>query len=919
MKDLVLFLVLFYPLLSSGSAEMWHLKNTGFQFQREVSDIENRWYQSRPGVDLDLPDMNQVSLKKTPVVAIIDYGIDTSHPQLKSQFYLNEAECVNGEAPLSPTQDKDGNGLVGDCKGWNFTAAAGREARVVDDSGHGTHLAGIIAAESNELGFRGIDSRIKILPLQVLRKSQSTRDLGLKPEWVAQAVRYAISREVDVINFSLGWPEFMNTDDVKRSLEEAVNAGIVIVAAAGNNSHDVPLFPCAFSEVLCVGAISPDGKISPFSNRGLHVDVLAPGEQILGTFPLNKEPEFSSFHGYEMKSGTSQAAPMIAALAALLKAQDPSRSVKAVRNLILNGSRSVDGHFVDVAAGLVSFKNSLQSESLNQSWIRVKGSQLRKLDHAVVRVPAEIRFGEPGKRLEVRDEQGHYLSYTKTNDLHFEILFSIQSEELDQRQTLNFRILGTGADRSILQKSYSLKVMKGIGKPTAQYSVPQDLRSLTVAPSFKEEETGFSRQENQHFHFWRIEGDSKSDPELQLIRLAEGGRSEVKSLTLPAGRQILWIRERDLDVDTRREIEVLYVAEIEGKKEVRWLFLDSEGQGLFGSLDQSWFVVKTEEFLPDFEVTAVRAVQLKNREVLLPLFLKEARLPKLDAVTAFDPDQRRQRVRLLSYRFHEGQLVPASFDRMTELSALKLRLGLRSTDTVNILSVKDQGIVTLSIGRGFSRQLIELDLFESTDWSSANLVVLKTDFALDGFLRSGAQWIGQSSFKNWIWGWIDNKAWTGEKISTGSESESWIQILGSLGQHSSQTLFVQSTTQVHLFKKGLGSDLRHDTRPFEVTSFLADEVFGSQSFTVVGKRVSEEYLALYSDSSLMVGPQVSLLVEVDGKLRSPIKWSLEIPEGCRALNPRVLMGKLNFVFQCSENSGQEKSTKLFTYQIESED
>lgn len=918
MKVSSLIVVSFLATPAFSSAEMWHLKNSGFSFQREISDIESRTIQSVPGVDLDLPRLEKVNLKKTPVVAIIDYGIDTSHPQLKNQFYLNETECVNGEAPLSPQEDKDGNGLKGDCKGWNFTAGEGRGARVLDESGHGTHLAGIIAGLENEIGYRGIDSRIKILPLQVLRKSQSTTDLGLKPDWVAAAVRYAIARKVDVINFSLGWPEFMNTQDVKSAIDEAIAAGIVVVAAAGNNSHEVPIFPCAFAEVLCVGSISADGFISPFSNRGLHVDVLAPGEQILGTFPLNREPEFSSFQGYEVKSGTSQAAPMVSALAALLKAQDPTRNVKNVRELIMNGSRSLQG-FNTVSAGLVSFKNSLSAENLTQSWVRVKGSQLRSLEHSVIRVPAEVHFGSPGQRLEVTDSRGHYLSFTKLGGKNIEILFPIQSEDLDHRQTLKFSIKGTGAERSEVAKSAAVKIYKDVERPAKAYTVPRDVRSLPVAPSFKDGESKYSLQENQSFHFWRWNKSEGKDLVLEFLRLGGEGSVTTESLILPQAVQVLWARERDLNLDRQREIEVLYVSEIDGKKEVRWLFLDSKAQGLFGSLQASSFAVQSEEFLPPFEVKAVRQTEVQGQVLRLPLFIAQSRLPSLDEVGAFDPDQRRSRQRVLSYRMDQKRLVPTSLDRLTEIQDFKQKLGLRGQDTVNVLSASGQGLIRVSVGRSFERQLVEMDLSEVSSWAVAPHKILKTDFALDGFLDLDSQWLGRSSIQTWIWGWFSQDQFRWKKLSPTSESESWIQVLGSLSGRDEQTLLLQSTTELHLIKSTAQGDLTQDHTPFEVTSFLADEVFGSQSFPFVGQRAGREYLALYSDASLMVGPQVSLMLEQNGKMRAPIRLSLKIPAGCRSLNPRVIDAKLTYVFQCSEGSEHQKSTKLFTYQIESED
>lgn len=173
-----------------------------------------------------------------------------------------------------------------------------------DKQGHSTHVAGIIGALENGVGVIGVAPDAKILPIKVLDDSGHS---GFSQ--IANGIRAAIAAKVDVINMSLGAPQTPPAD-FYTAIKEAYDAGIIIVAAAGNDSGAVN-WPARYDEVIAVSAIDNQGKLANFSSHGDQIDFGAPGVNIYSTY-LNNQ--------YAVLNGTSQASPFIAGVCALLLA-----------------------------------------------------------------------------------------------------------------------------------------------------------------------------------------------------------------------------------------------------------------------------------------------------------------------------------------------------------------------------------------------------------------------------------------------------------------------------------------------------------------------------------------------------------------------------------------------------------------------
>lgn len=335
--------------------EQWALKNSGKPQQRWTSDIDSYAVQGVLGEDINI-DRNERENKI--LVAIIDSGIDINHPDLKDKIYQNEAECKaldSYNTCLKTESDKNvcykkfkdfdanGNGYPLDCHGWSITDKSNPlndlegNGNINDLVGHGTHIAGIIGAQRNDIGIDGIIDNVTLLPIQVSVFSKNNTT-GVAADKFAKALLYAIKSKAQIVNMSLGWRFDQDSTLMREMIKLAHSKGILIVVAAGNDSHKSESYPCSYDEVICVGSHDINGIISSFSNFGSHIDLLAPGSNILSTWPTNlRARKFTIDEDYEYQSGTSQATPHVAGVLARLLNQGYTPEVARIK--LLAGAR----------------------------------------------------------------------------------------------------------------------------------------------------------------------------------------------------------------------------------------------------------------------------------------------------------------------------------------------------------------------------------------------------------------------------------------------------------------------------------------------------------------------------------------------------------------------------------------------------
>lgn len=224
------------------------------------------------------------------IIAVIDSGVDPNHPDLAGKLVT----------------------------GYNFLDGS---TDTTDDYGHGTHVAGIAAAATdNGVGIAGVAFNSQIMPLKVYNKY--TSPLYSR---IASAMTYAADHGAKVINVSLG--NYSSSSSLQSAVNYAWNAGCVLVGSAGNNSRSDPFYPAAYDNVVGVSATDQNDVKASWSNYGAQVAVAAPGVSIYSTY-------WNGGSIYAYMSGTSMAAPHVAGLTALLFAQDDTRSNATVRSLI---------------------------------------------------------------------------------------------------------------------------------------------------------------------------------------------------------------------------------------------------------------------------------------------------------------------------------------------------------------------------------------------------------------------------------------------------------------------------------------------------------------------------------------------------------------------------------------------------------
>jgi thermitase len=285
----------------------WHLKNTGRNDGPYLRDgIWDRDIRAESAWDITTGSSDIV-------VSVIDTGVDFKNPDLAGKL-LPGASFVPG---INSAED---------------------------DNGHGTHVAGIAgAAANNGLGVAGVCQKCSILPVKVL-DSDGYGDIAS----VVQGIQYSINQKSRVINMSLG--SSYDSSAIRQAVVDALRAGIVVVAASGNEDSSSPEYPAAVPGVISVAALTSADKLTSFSNYGDWVKISAPGENILSTFITAKNLDSRcgdrslspARDGFGYCSGTSMAAPVVAGVAGLVLSKNANLDGAAAGQILLSSADSVD-------------------------------------------------------------------------------------------------------------------------------------------------------------------------------------------------------------------------------------------------------------------------------------------------------------------------------------------------------------------------------------------------------------------------------------------------------------------------------------------------------------------------------------------------------------------------------------------------
>lgn len=289
------------------------------------------------------------------VVAVLDTGADLQHEDLAANAWVNPFEIADNGV------DDDGNGFVDDVNGWNFFDGNNRIFRDNGQDFHGTHVSGSIGAVGNNgIGVTGVAWHVKIMSLKFLGGPKGSGPTSN----AVRGINYAIdmrSRGVNVRVINASWGGGSDSQSLRQAIQDANDAGILFVCAAGNdgvNIDEEPDFPSSYaadiSNTISVAAVSPIGDRADFSNFGHgHVSLAAPGVSIWSTIPPG-----SGLYG--TASGTSMSTPYVSGIAVLLWAHEPNLTPAEVKQRIIDTSEPIPSLVSMVArSGRASAYNAL--------------------------------------------------------------------------------------------------------------------------------------------------------------------------------------------------------------------------------------------------------------------------------------------------------------------------------------------------------------------------------------------------------------------------------------------------------------------------------------------------------------------------------------------------------------------------------
>ncbi|WP_082687021.1 S8 family peptidase [Bacillus sp. FJAT-27445] len=294
-----------------------------YQWNLPVIGTENGWAISRGS--------------KKITIAIVDTGVDLDHPDLKNRL-------VQGYNVLEDNDNPD------------------------DDNGHGTHVAGIIASETNNgRGVAGITWYNKIMPV----KAMGSKGYGTTFD-IAKGIYWAVDNGAKVINLSLG--NYQSSRALKEAIDYAYQRDVVLVAAAGNDNSGQPTYPASYPQVLAVSAVDHEGRKAEFSNHGTYVDVAAPGVYIPSTY-FRKQ--------YAALSGTSMASPHVAGLAGLIRSENPKLTNKQVARIIKRSASDlgIRGRDAQFGNGMIDVNRALQQARDTKNQPRRESPGTKLLDY----------------------------------------------------------------------------------------------------------------------------------------------------------------------------------------------------------------------------------------------------------------------------------------------------------------------------------------------------------------------------------------------------------------------------------------------------------------------------------------------------------------------------------------------------------
>lgn len=916
-------------------SRQWALKNNGQTILQNISDLERIRVVGIPGNDINWVDTSAVATpKKDLIVAVLDSGVDIDHPDLKGRIWYNEKLCTN--APNAKNLP---------CNGFNFLDG---NTNVSDDVGHGTHVAGVIAANRNNIGIIGAaDPRVKIMPIKVLNSQVSgfVYNGKLITDVIADAMIFAIRNGAEVINLSLGWPKLIDTPKVRMAFQMAEDQNVMVIAASGNNTKDLPTFPCAYENVVCVGAIDNRGEMTSFSNYGSKVDLVAPGEYIISTIPRNLESRVLRIANYDVKRGSSQAAPYVTAAVATLKLLNPNLSNDRVRSLLFRSSKvqSPSKNNRIIKFGALDMKNLLSFASIDPSTetaflnpqikaiteIKFKASDRRfslnlplknlsEVDYngnvCVSSLSSALTFDQ--NCFEVKGQKGHSTSVVTiagtildlTSDSHINMTVQIDKNIFQTSLVFSRDING---DSELISAPVAGGNFDDMGLINGDRKLSRMIRVMDK----------FHRLNYPEYFFLERSKQSPTSTVVSLLTNVDGAYV-VKTITLPLVNRVLSIHRQDINLDGN--VDTFIYALSAKKDELLFFNLDKNLNPLFGKYSKWSMPLSTFEGLPidggveKFQWLKINHPKLGN--IVVPSIYKVYAMPEAD-------NSKNILDRVTTADYHQYYLNPVLqaddsmkielrvVDSVASMKKMRSDFHLYEDQALTLLSpfpqTDDQSrngeIHSLaSLDDGNQRKYLELILNADGIQTKSLTNAMGIDTALiypvlnnqNGKLtnesiltsllnRSSAEFL----FKN------------DEGVSTPlilkQEWENPIMgLIGGFISNNGKSFLVENRSSVTFFND-LGE--RFDLPVYR------DSSFPGQNFSeTLMPILSEGRPGVFINSTLIYGERLYSMIGTEKGLTRPLRLSIDIPSGCVPLNPETLEEKtsFNYALLCAEANRQ---------------
>jgi cell wall-associated protease len=945
MKTTMLITLLMNTIASSAMAQgpsdplyskQWALENNGQVVLKYISDLERTSIKGSSGVDINWVDTKDLpSSQKDLVVAVIDSGVDITHPDLQGRIWFNEAQCANAT-----------NQATLPCNGYNYLETS---TIVKDDIGHGTHVAGIIAANrNNNIGVSGAaDPRVKIMPLKVLNSEVNGFVYKNKviTDVIADALTFAVKNGAQVVNLSLGWPKLIDLAKVKKAFEYAEENNVTIIAAAGNNNKDLPVFPCAYENVICVGALGNNGELTSFTNHGSKVDIVAPGDAIVSTLPLALESRGLRIKGYETKNGSSQAAPYVTAAIANLKLLHPGLTNDQVRSLLFRSSKKLSSERSQrfVKFGALDMKELLRlaDEKTEKAFVN---PQIKSL--------TEVKFNSTDRKfsfnLDLKNMSGipyKGLVCLKTFSEAIELdqnCLKVESILAHKTQTIPVTgaVLDMGSDSHILiqiqidenvyQTSLVLSrdlnadsevISHSLGKASFEDmgAINGDKRISRMARVFdKHKRIGFP----EYFYLERLK-QTELETKISLLT-KDDGKFLIKNITLPKVEKVISIHRQDINQDGKMDYFVYTLSK--KKDELQFYIFDEKLNPLFKNYPLWTMTLSTFEGLPvdavqeKFEWLSLKHPLLGN--VLVPSIYRAYTMPEVDnSKTIAD--------RVLGAMSHQYYLNPV-------VTGQKMMLELRVIDSVKMMKVlgKEFGVTTTAD----TKSVILLKPFPQTAEESQkgkirSLLVVVEDgvsklyqvsLSVNGNNFSDITQLDSEKGieQSLIYPIIDTKTGgiTKESVFTTLLNRASAEFLVKNDHEISSIVKLQESWEnpimalIATFQEDVGKTylvesrstltLVRDSEEKMALPVYRDSSFPGQSFSEsLMPILSQGRPGIFINSTLIYGERLYSMVDTQDKgFIRPLRLSIGVPQGCVPLNPETLgdNSQYNYLFLCTD-------------------